>query len=287
MSGFNPTSITEQLIFTTVRIDTVRNDDKEFAGTGFIINYEYETNKIAPFVLTNRHVVQDMEKGRLTFLKMKDGKPVIPSRQNIEYDNFEKHWTFHPNPEIDVALMPFANVLNQLTGTDNDIFYKGVSNELIPTAAKLQELDAVEDIVFVGYPNAIRDEYNLTPIVRRGITATPITLPYENKPIFLIDAPVYGGSSGSPVFIMNQGMYPKKDGGTQVGNRVLLLGIVSEYLYFKQKGKIKQEKVTKKIETVAETETNLDIGVVFNVNAINELIEYFFTLHPQKSDKTE
>ena len=39
------------------------------------------------------------------------------------------------------------------------------------------------------------------PILRRGTTATPIALNFEGRPEFLIDAAVYPGSSGSPVFV--------------------------------------------------------------------------------------
>ena len=106
MSMNNPTSIAEQLFFMTVRIDTVeKKNGKTWAGTGFIIHHAVKDDQVAPFLVTNRHVVENMEKGTLTFLKRKDGKPVIPSRMSIDYENFEKHWVFHPNPEIDIAVM--------------------------------------------------------------------------------------------------------------------------------------------------------------------------------------
>ena len=107
-----------------------------------------------------------------------------------------------------------------------DIFFISIPKSLFPTQEQLKEISAIEDIVFVGYPNAIRDEVNLSPIIRRGITATPVDRDYENKPIFLIDASVFGGSSGSPVFIFNQGSYAHK-GGLTMGTRVMFLGIVA------------------------------------------------------------
>jgi hypothetical protein len=65
------------------------------------------------------------------------------------------------------------------------------------------------------------------PIVRKGISTTPITIDFENKPQFLIDGAVYPGSSGSPVFICNIGSYPMKGGGLAIGNRIIFLGILS------------------------------------------------------------
>lgn len=63
------------------------------------------------------------------------------------------------------------------------------------------------------------DAYNNMPITRRGITATPLHVDFENAPRFLIDAAIYGGSSGTPVFVFNQGSYTKPDGGLYAGIR--------------------------------------------------------------------
>jgi hypothetical protein len=74
-------------------------------------------------------------------------------------------------------------------------------------------------VTFIGYPNGIWDSKNLLPVVMRGTTASPIEVDFEGTPRFLIDASVFGGSSGSPVFILNQGTYSMKDGGVAVGSR--------------------------------------------------------------------
>lgn len=65
-------------------------------------------------------------------------------------------------------------------------------------------ISRIEDITVVGYPDGIWDSYNNMPIVRKGITATSLQLDFNNEPKFLIDAAIYGGSSGSPVYIFNQ-----------------------------------------------------------------------------------
>ena len=65
------------------------------------------------------------------------------------------------------------------------------------------------------------------PIIRRGITASPVWNDFDNTPSFLVDAGVFPGSSGSPVFILNQGSYATKD-GISLGNRLLFLGVITE-----------------------------------------------------------
>lgn len=62
-------------------------------------------------------------------------------------------------------------------------------------------LTALEQIVTVGYPDDIWDSTNNLPVLRRGVTATHPKIDYQGKPEFLIDAAVYPGTSGSPVFL--------------------------------------------------------------------------------------
>ncbi|MFR3321383.1 MAG: hypothetical protein ACLTSZ_09905 [Lachnospiraceae bacterium] len=82
-------------------------------------------------------------------------------------------------------------------------------------AAKEEQIEyfaAIEDITFIGYPSGLYDSVNKLPIIRQGITATPIWNQFNGENVFLIDAGVFPGSSGSPVFIYNHGSYPTKDG---------------------------------------------------------------------------
>jgi V8-like Glu-specific endopeptidase len=88
-----------------------------------------------------------------------------------------------------------------LIGKDQvSFFYMKTSTNLIPFPSTSDDLDAIERIIFVGYPNGMYDRKNYTPILRQGITATPFHLDYDGLPAFLIDASVFPGSSGSPVY---------------------------------------------------------------------------------------
>src|SRR5437763_136516 len=50
-----------------------------------------------------------------------------------------------------------------------------------------------------------------------GVTANPLQADYDGRPVFLIDASVFPGSSGSPVVICNQGGFATRQ-GFAVGN---------------------------------------------------------------------
>lgn len=55
-----------------------------------------------------------------------------------------------------------------------------------------------------GYPNGLIDYYNNLPILRSGITATQPKLNFNGKEEFLTDIHNFGGSSGSPIFIIRE-----------------------------------------------------------------------------------
>jgi len=263
--------ISKQIISTTIRIDTQDKDGDWWSGTGFFIYYE-KNDKEYPLLVTNKHVIKDMVKAELTFLKMKDSKPIIPSRHTETISDFESKWTIHPDPNVDVAVMPMGPIIHMLKEQEIEIFIRSIQQELFLKQEQLKDLSAIQEIVFSGYPDAIRDEVNLTPITRRGITATPIDEDYNDKPIFLIDASVFGGSSGSPVFILNQGSYATPKGLT-MGSRVIFLGILAESHYFFEKGEMGKEKV--KTKKVPVGKQYLDIGVVFKASTITETMEHW------------
>ena len=66
------------------------------------------------------------------------------------------------------------------------------------------ELDFIQEILMVGYPDGIIDLVTNNPVVRTGVTATPIRHKYNNQEIFLMDIPSFWGSSGSPILIATE-----------------------------------------------------------------------------------
>jgi len=270
-----PESIFENILFTTVRIEATLPNNSISMGTGFIFNY-VKNNKQYLFVVTNKHVIKDSIEGRLTFNQSDGEKPILSKVFTIEYPNFEKQWIGHPQQDIDVAIMPFAPVLNELSNRGVQIFFKSLTPDLIPSDKLLrEEIDAVEDIVFVGYPSDIYDRRNLLPVVRKGITATPISVDFEGKPAFLIDASIFPGSSGSPVFLCNIGSYSPKGKGLVVGSRIFFLGVVASVFIRKDLNTIELIHIpTGKIPVVATTQM-VDLGIVYKAIVIKELIEEF------------
>jgi len=274
MSKFTPETIFENLLFSTIKINVKYLDGKEGSGTGFIFGYEIGKDKLANFIVTNKHVIENSEYGELLFhvQKINERSALLGKSLTIQMDEFEKGWVKHQNGDIDIAVMAITEkMIDNIRTEDKDIFYISIPNSIIPTEDELRtKVDAIEDVIFIGYPKGIYDRKNLMPIVRKGITATPIAIDFEGKPQFLIDGSVYPGSSGSPVFICNIGSYPLR-GGMVVGNRIIFLGVLSAVHTYPE-GIDFIELPSVKIPGMYYSQL-LNLGVVYKSKLIIEIIQ--------------
>jgi len=169
----------EILLFTTVRIEATLPNGSISQGTGFLFSYVKDKRNYI-FLVTNKHIIKDTIVGTLSFNRAESAKPLLGNIFTIDIGNFEKQWVGHPNDEIDVAIMPFAPILNGLDERGVRIYFRSITQSFVPSDESLKEsIDAIEDIIFIGYPNNIYDKNNLLPVVRKGITATPISVDFN------------------------------------------------------------------------------------------------------------
>lgn len=223
-----PLSIYEQLSFCTARIETEDASGNTYSGTGFFFSLKVK-NKEMPLLVTNKHVVRGMKKGRFLFtIADADGNPDYVNHFTFNvHDAFETMWTFHPQDDVDLCVLSIAPLVKAASQQGKHLFYRTFDESFIPSETDKSGIDAIEDIIMVGYPNGLWDQVNNMPIVRKGITATNVALDYNGKKEFLIDAACFPGSSGSPVLICDVGGYKDKHGTLNWGkSRVLLLGIL-------------------------------------------------------------
>jgi len=225
-----PRYVGKELLYTTFRLDTY-NDKIEYKGTCFVFEHTFKNKKIS-FLVTNRHVVEGMKFGTIRFpATTSSNQPDVKNWFDTVLPDLEKFWYFHPDKKIDVAVSPLNPLVTQCEQQGGHPFYYAIPNTIIPSDKKFDTLDAIEDVIFIGYPIGLRDEKNLIPIVRKGITATPINVDFEDKKQFLVDASVFPGSSGSPVFLYERELIRDKN-VIENKKKLYFLGIISSgYLH--------------------------------------------------------
>ena len=259
----------KQLLFCTALIRTVIPGGKS-TGTGFVYNVTTsDPDKLVPVLVTNKHVIEGAITGQIGFIKNINGRPSAADYVELNFgQGFAAMWFHHPDPDVDVAVMPLGPAHNQLISSGFRPYYIGLAEELFPTAEVVGDLDAIEEVTFIGYPNGLVDSVNHTPIFRRGITATPIEQDWNGKPQFLIDASVFPGSSGSPVFILDRGSYHHK-GNLVVGNRIHFLGILAAV----HQQSALAEIILASQNPKAVVRQNMDLGIVYKWHTIERCID--------------
>lgn len=265
--------ISELLFNSTIKINGIKlktSNDKTIkineTGTGFfysiIINGD-TTN----YIVTNKHVIDGCQIGTLVFNSKKNGKPVYGDILPLTVTNFDKLWIKHPRE--DLAILPLAPILRSINKTfkKNAYFVTFLETDVLQPS-EIEEFTAIEDVIMLGYPKGFYDSSNNLPILRRGVTATPMFIDFNNKPQFLLDIPIYPGSSGSPIVIYNQSSYTNRSGSTFAGApRLRLLGIATESQNYQARG------VTVLNDSVSlETKTSLpfEIAIVLKAQILNE-----------------
>lgn len=136
-----------------------------------------------------------------------------------------------------------------------------------------ESFDAIEDVLFVGYPNGIFDQKNHLPIMRKGITASPLEVDFNGGKKFIIDAQVFPGSSGSPVFVKEQNI---KNGNLTLGSeRYFFVGVISRVFHRNQVGNFTQSVAptgTQKNEFLVQQ--MIGLGICEKSRQIIELIDF-------------
>lgn len=275
-------TIAKALLFSTIRIENTKTDRSEAVGTGFLFNGSPagSTNSdgsYIPLLITNKHVIEDSAELRFKFLVSNAdgsgpdlGKTLVSVRTG---DAAIAAGVFgHPDPLVDVAAIAVADDINglQALGAGNP-YFKCADWTFLPSDRAAVHFDAIEELNFVGYPSGMFDPVNHTPIVRQAITATPINLPFGGEPTFLLDGAVFGGSSGSPVFILNQGSWKNPNGDLMLGDRLILVGIIAQSYTHTSEHSLQIPTSAAPFVAVAQA---LDLGVAFSHKAIEETINH-------------
>ena len=264
-------SNTESLLYTTVRIEGQLSNGGSTVGTGFFF---LRGSKI--FVVTNKHVINDVKIGYFFINNTDQEDESKPTNEKISLSFNENDFIGHPDPSVDVAIANVSGGFNELYERGFSPFYSRTMEETIPTQDQVDEhINAIEEIVFVGYPSGIWDSVNNLPIVRKGITATPYYMDFMGEKQFLIDASVFPGSSGSPVFAYRSGSYANREGRVFNGEKIFLLGIIARVYHRLEEGQIIIKDIPTNQMPISEFKQMIDLGIVYKSCTIIETIDYY------------
>lgn len=257
-------SIQEQLMYTTLRIECINNVGSVYAiGTGFLMASPVDEKTEKIYLVSNKHILCEANSIGITFTKKSNENPNVGNSHRYEIKNSQTQIVQHSNPAVDVAVLDFTNLASII---HNIVYFKTVSYDMLASFEE-DELNIAENVLFVGYPDNRYDASNNLPLIRTGLISSHPKYDYNGNPVFIIDAQVFPGSSGSPVFI-DLTYENMKNGKIVVGERkIKLLGIVAQTMI--RKNKLQSINAA----TSLGTEEILGLGIVYKSTAIKELID--------------
>ena len=132
------------------------------------------------------------------------------------------------------------------------LYIKHLGDEFL-TPINYEKVVPGADVLFVGYPNDFYDTRNNLPLVRKGSLSSIPNVDFKGKGELVIDAEVFGGSSGSPVFAF----WDKKS---------RLLGVLSHSVD-------RTERLVGRTIAI-EVKEHIGLGIIVKQRHVQELIDY-------------
>jgi hypothetical protein len=172
-------------------------------------------------LLTTKHMVINPDTGRMTpFLWMRfpsvDGENEAPVALTLFDPQSHNVWkTTSDGGDLALIPMPIQAWTRQRIDAVSVSDFANPENDIFQGAA----------VLVLGYPQIVGESYLVSPIARGGIIAWVDPKNPASEP-FLVDANLYNGNSGGPVFRVRNGF--DRYGNFNLGGGLVLLGIVSK-----------------------------------------------------------
>lgn len=228
-----PTLRTSQLdqkwLDTVVSIERLQYGTKEVpVGTGFIV----ATTRNNLLLVTAKRVVQDNKGTLLSDLAYRVNRADGSSQLLRDADLIKAGagtWFVTPQDDVAVRFMPVA---------------KGASVKAIPLDCFIEQtrVEAGTPLVALGFPMGLRSPDHALPIARRGMVGR------VDSNSLLADLFVFPGNSGGPVLYVPAFKTGEVSfGGNEVLRAVMLVGIVSSFIPYREFPVIKQARRPKSV----------------------------------------
>lgn len=253
---------------------------RHWVGTGFMVGRleEGSTDRYTIYILTNKHVVKGFSS---LLVRFNNAESVgVKDLEMPLIENGKKLYAEHPNEESDIVaiqILPGVIIANRLKLS----FLKLEEHAL--TLEKMQRTGVDEGtlVYTLGFPMNLMNEKIKAPICRLGCIsriADAFVAP-DKANDFLVDAEVFPGNSGGPVF---NGPEVVSIEGTSCNGSCNLIGILSAYVPYRELLYSKQTDSVRMIQ-----EENSGMTIVHPVDRIKEVVELEWRRHQIKQDNVQ
>jgi S1-C subfamily serine protease len=180
-------------------------------------------NNYSTFVVTNRHVLADKASIVLRFNPIEN----VPAREyDIDLTQTEDPWTDHPDPDVDVAVLPIN--INPLIAEGIQLNYFRSNDHILDRkSALVAGLSEGDGVYVLGFPmGQVGGDRNFVLVRQGAIARIRDWLAGASKEI-IVDVAVFPGNSGGPVVTKPEAVAIT---GTERILRANLIGVVASYV---------------------------------------------------------
>lgn len=219
---------TERLLYTTTRLETWAKGVPLQVGTGFFYWFELAENVRCILLVTNKHVLVGADTVKFA-MHIGGSKTKGPSGELIQMElPLPGIVLAHPEDSVDLCALVVSEAIDKAQKKGLMPHFVCIEKGTIPEGDEWSNFDGIEELVMVGCPSGIYDSKHNLPITRRGITATSLVNDYEGRREFVVDLACFPGSSGSPIFVMNDiGYLDRAQNAFMMGTpRIKLVGVL-------------------------------------------------------------
>lgn len=198
---------------------------KLWIASAFFYGFPRGEPGYTPMLVTNRHVFDDSQAVWVR-INAEASEPAKEFRLALRNADGSPNWFAHPNPDVDVAVVPIDFENLHVRGARPRFF---VGDKQAIRTGEMTEIGTSEgDFVYIlGFPLGLAGGERNFVIVRAGTIARVRDLLDGKSKTFLLDASVFPGNSGGPVILKPEAMTIM---GTKVSNMPYLIGIVHGYV---------------------------------------------------------
>lgn len=216
---------------SVVAIGSVADNDPDteaqWTGTGFFYGAPADgsADRVVPFLVTNRHVLDGKN---AVVVKMNRADDLPAGQYRLDLESARHLVTAHPGG-ADVAVVPARPEI----WVEDQAMTSFTREEQVLSREKAQEIGVSEgDGVFaIGFPmGLVGYEDQIFPIVRQGCLARVQDWLSGRADTILIDASIFPGNSGGPVFLRPSTVAIE---GTKSNLHSYLIGMVSAYIPYR------------------------------------------------------
>ena len=248
-----PTTISERLLYNTVRLEGLDGS----SGTGFFFTFQTKKGTV-PVLITNKHVVNYEQNQEMRF-HLHLGNDDGPLDENYAV-SFKSFWNFHPSQDLCFTFVnPLFEEVKRITG--KSVFFIPIEESLIYNQEKLLDLSALEEVVMIGYPIGLWDMIHNFPLFRKGYTGSHPAFDFNSQSVGVVDMSCFPGSSGSPIFILNENGYTDKKGRIMLGaSRIIFLGVLFKGPTMDVNGNIIVTEIPTKQQLMSNSKVMVNLG---------------------------